>query len=581
MDTNQNLQKKKRGLKLKGKLLLISLSPLVILSLVIFLVSSSNFRELINEEVMKGLEATAVSVEGTFDERDEGDWHLEADILYKGEYNVSEDGLNIVDDIGQVDGYVATVFYGDTRYLTSIINEDGSRAVGTQAGEAVIDIVLNKGQVYESRDVEVLGEKYYGYYLPLYNEGESSPVGMLFVGANQSSIQKDTNATTFLVMGIAIVGVLICAVLMWFVISAIVVAVGKGVGFLEHIADGDLTIRLDKKYINRPDEIGNLCRALAGLRDHLVGVIKGIQMQTGELAGASDTMKIRMGETRDNVGQVERAVDEIATGAGSQAEETQNATENVLFMGNMVEETAEEVERLLGYAEKMLAAGQNATETLQALERINDKTKESIDVISEQTNTTNQSAVKIREATTLITAIAEETNLLSLNASIEAARAGEQGRGFAVVAAQIQKLAEQSNESAMQIEEIINLLIHDSDKSVETMNEVKKIMAEQSTRVEQTDAIIKRVITGIRETSDGITRISDMTARLDKARSEVVDTVQNLTAIAEENAASTQETSASTAEVSHAITAIAEESEKVADISEEIQKSMEYFHYIQ
>lgn len=579
MDTNRNLQNKKRGLKLKGKLLLISLSPLVALSLVIFLVSSSNFRNVINGEVVKGLEAVAVSMAETFSETDSGDWHLEGDLLYKGEYNVSEEALDVVDGIGRVEGYVATIFYGDTRYLTSVINEDGSRAIGTQAGENVIDAVLNKGQDYESNDVEILGEKYYAYYLPLYNEGESSPVGMLFVGASQSSVQKEINTTTFMVMGIAIAGVLVCAILMWFVISAIVVAVGKGVGFLEHIADGDLTIRLDKKYINRPDEIGNLCRALAALRDHLIGVIKGIQTQTDELAGTSDTMKARMGETRDNVSQVERAVEEIATGAGSQAEETQNATENVLFMGNMVEETAEEVERLLKQAEKMISAGQNAAETLRSLERINEKTKESIDVISEQTNTTNQSAVKIREATTLITAIAEETNLLSLNASIEAARAGEQGRGFAVVAAQIQKLAEQSNESAMQIEEIINLLIHDSDKSVETMDEVKKIMTEQSAHVEQTDKIIKQVVAGIRETSDGITKISNMAERLDKARSEVVDTVQNLTAIAEENAASTQETSASAEEVSHAVTAIAEESEKVADISQEINKSMEYFRW--
>ena len=580
MDTNRNLQEKRKGLKMKGKLLLVSLSPLVVLSLVIFFVSSSNFRNVINGEVIKGLEAVAVSIEETFSETDAGDWHLEGDLLYKGEYNVSEEALDVVDGIGRVEGYVATIFFGDTRYLTSIVNEDGSRAIGTQAGEAVIDAVLNKGQDYEANDVEILGEKYYAYYLPLYNEGESSPVGMLFVGASQTTVQKEINSTTLMVMGIAIAGVLICAALMWFVISAIVVAVGKGVGFLEHIADGDLTIRLDKKYINRPDEIGNLCRALAGLRDHLVGVIKGIQTQTDELAGASDTMKVRMGETTDNVVQVERAVDEIATGAGSQAEETQNATENVLFMGNMVEETAEEVERLLKYAERMLSAGQNAAETLRALERINEKTRESIDVISEQTNTTNQSAVKIREATTLITAIAEETNLLSLNASIEAARAGEQGRGFAVVAAQIQKLAEQSNESAMQIEEIINLLIHDSNKSVETMDEVKKIMAEQSAHVEQTDQIIKRVVAGIRETSDGISKISDMTERLDKARNEVVDTVQNLTAIAEENAASTQETSASTAEVSNAITAIAEESEKVADISQEINKSMEYFRWL-
>ncbi len=567
---------KKKGLKLKGKMLLISLVPLLILSVIIFLVSLMKFRSLVDEEVLKGLSTVAVSMEDTFVEQDKGDWHLEGDELYKGERNISEE-LEAVDHVKEQSGYVATVFYGDTRYLTSILNEDGSRAIGTKAGEAVVDAVIKRGEDYQSDDVEILGETYYAYYIPLYNEGESDPVGMLFVGASQTSIDKEVRTTSMTVLGICVVGALLCGVLIWIVLNVILKAIGKGIHFLEDVAEGNLTKKIDSKYISRADEIGNLCRSITSLQDQLLGIVKGIQNQTDELAGASNTMRARMNETTDNVTQVERAVEEIATGAGSQAEETQNATENVIFMGNMVEETAEEVERLLKNAEQMLSAGQSAADTLKALEQINKKTKQSIDVIYEQTNTTNQSAMKIREATNLITAIAEETNLLSLNASIEAARAGDQGRGFAVVAAQIQKLAEQSNESAMKIEEIINLLIHDSDKAVETMDEVKKIMNQQSEHVGQTDAIFKEVISGIRQSSDGINKISDMTARLDKARSEVVDTVQNLTAIAEENAASTQETSASTTEVSNAIGAISEQSEKVADISKEIHDRMGYF----
>lgn len=572
----EKVQKKKKGLKLKGKLLLLCLTPLVILSVIIFLVSFINFKNLVVDEIMKGLATVAVSTENVFIQQDKGDWHLEGDVLYKGEHNISEE-LEIVDDINKVNGYVATVFYGDTRYLTSVVNEDGSRAIGTKAGDAVIEQVLEKGQSLESENVEILGGKYYAYYLPLYNDAADKPVGMLFVGASQADVEKRINTTTAIVLGVCVAGTIACAVLIWVVLSVILKAIGKGIGFLEDVAAGDLTKRLDSKYVERADEIGNLSRSITGLQEQLVGIVRGIQTQSDELTGASDTMKVRMNETSDNVVQVERAVEEIATGAGSQAEETQNATENVIFMGNMVEETAGEVESLLKNAEQMLSAGRSAAETLQELSRINDKTKESIDVIYEQTNTTNASAIKIREATTLITAIAEETNLLSLNASIEAARAGEQGRGFAVVAAQIQKLAEQSNESAMKIEEIINLLIHDSDKAVETMDEVKKIMTEQSEHVKQTDAIFKDVISGIRASSDGISKISDMTERLDKARNEVVDTVQNLTAIAEENAASTQETSASTSEVTNAIGAIAEQSEKVAGISKEIHERMGYF----
>lgn len=113
-------------------------------------------------------------------------------------------------------------------------------------------------------------------------------------------------------------------------------------------------------------------------------------------------------------------------------------------MGNMIEETNNEIEDLRNSARAMRSAGENAMKILDELNKINQQTKDAISVIYEQTNTTNTSAMKIKEATDIITDIAEETNLLSLNASIEAARAGEQGRGFAVVASQIQKLAEQS-----------------------------------------------------------------------------------------------------------------------------------------
>ncbi len=569
--------KTKKSLKLKGKLLILCLAPLVVLALIITLVATNSIRSVVTKEVMNGLSATAVSVSDTMDQQDAGSYRLgEGDVLYKGAKNISDE-TDTVDAIQDASGYEITIFYGDTRYLTSIEDENGDRVIGTKAGDAVIDAVLKKGETYQSEDVEILGEHYFGYYLPLYNPGSDVPVGMVFAGAPMTNVNKEIFSIRLTIIIISVLCLAVCAVLIMLVLTRIIKAIGNGITLLEDIAGGDLTKKLDPRITERGDEIGNLGRSLAGLKNQLVGIVQGVQNQTVELAGASETVKARMGETTDNVNQVERAVEEIATGAGSQAEETQNATENVIFMGNMVEETATQVSKLLSNAQEMLSAGQNAANTLQQLNLINEKAKESINVIYEQTNTTNQSAMKIREATGLITAIAEETNLLSLNASIEAARAGEQGRGFAVVAAQIQKLAEQSNESAMKIEEIINSLIQDSDKAVETMDEVKGIMVEQSAHVEQTDAIVKNVIAGIKESANGIGNISEMAKKLDKARNEVVDTVQNLTAIAEENAASTQETSASTTEVSNAIGDITEQFSRVADISEEIQKSMEYF----
>ena len=274
---------------------------------------------------------------------------------------------------------------------------------------------------------------------------------------------------------------------------------------------------------------------------------------------------------------MERAVGEVAEGATNQAEETQNATDNVVNMGHMVEETANEADEMNQSAQNMRKLGQEAFDTLHELQRINDEARESIDVIYEQTNTTNQSAQKIKEATNLITSIAEETNLLSLNASIEAARAGEQGRGFAVVASQIQKLAEQSNESAKQIEDIISALIADSDKSVETMNVVRSIMDKQSKNVVRTDECFSEVMKGIEKSIETIVGIADKAEKMNDAKISVVDSVQNLTSIAEENAASTEETSASIIEIANAVSDISARAEQLKQIADKMDASMAIF----
>ena len=264
-------------------------------------------------------------------------------------------------------------------------------------------------------------------------------------------------------------------------------------------------------------------------------------------------------------------------GAGGQAEETQSATENIIVMGNMIEETSNDIDAMNENAKVIKQLGQTAVDTLRDLQQINQKTKESIDIIYEQTNTTNTSAQKIKEATALITDIAEETNLLSLNASIEAARAGEQGRGFAVVAAQIQKLAEQSNESARQIEEIINLLLSDSEKAVGTMEEVKEIMTRQNDNVRKTDEQVNQVLSQVEQSIEAIGRVAEKTAKINESRVNVTDTVQNLTAVAQENAASTQESAASVNQVSEIVQEIAENAKHLKDIAGQMDKSMELF----
>lgn len=331
------------------------------------------------------------------------------------------------------------------------------------------------------------------------------------------------------------------------------------------------------KLEKRKDEMGLMAKSLTSLRQELGNMVTAIRQQSEQLLSSAEVLHKGSLDTGDTMEQVERAVHDIAQGATSQAAETQRATENVILIGDMVQETSEKVEEMMESASQMKDANEKAKQILAELKDINVRTEEYIDVISNQTDVTNESALKIGEATKIITDIAEETNLLSLNASIEAARAGEQGKGFAVVASEIQKLAEQSTESARKIEDIIQILLDDSEKAVETMGHVKNIINKQSEHMLQTGEAFVQIEKGVEHSVSGMQVISQKTRDMDKARVNVVDVVNSLTAIAEENAAATEETSASITEVANIVADISEKTEDLNDIAEELKEKISVF----
>ena len=324
-------------------------------------------------------------------------------------------------------------------------------------------------------------------------------------------------------------------------------------------------------------EVGSIANAVLRMKEALTEIVQKIRQQGGQLFEASETLNNNAAKTAGNVNNVETAVNEIATSATSQAQETQGATESIISMGTMIEDSTNQVKSMNETADVMNASGQIAKKALEELGEINERATESINVIYEQTNTTNDSALKIKDATSLIASIADETNLLSLNASIEAARAGEAGKGFAVVAAQIQKLAEQSNESAKRIEDIIRELLKDSETAVHTMEDVKEIMQEQNEKVKKTAEVFEQMHEGVNLSIHGMVSIEEQTQKIEDARNKIVDTVQSLSAIAEENAASTQETSASMMEIGSVINDISQNAENLKNIAEVLERNMQLF----
>ena len=316
------------------------------------------------------------------------------------------------------------------------------------------------------------------------------------------------------------------------------------------LAHGDLTTAVDVKAQN---ELGVTADALNTAQEQMVGLISRIQDTSVKLADALKEFETNFGTMSESIQNVSVAMNEIANNSTEQAEATTSATEGISIIADQIDNTSGEVETLDKNTETMEVQSKKSVEALSKLIDVNNKTKDDIDLMYSQTMKNNEAVAKISESAVLITEIASQTNLLSLNASIEAARAGESGRGFAVVAEEIGHLANQSAETAEVINKIIGELTDNSQKSTDMMKRMKEVSEDQVNVLTNTNSMFGDLQQALKNCVQSLNLITNHITEMDAQKNVITENVDSLGRLATDNAASTEETSSMSTELDHLV----------------------------
>lgn len=376
---------------------------------------------------------------------------------------------------------------------------------------------------------------------------------------------------SIITQGIAIlIGILVALI----VTRSITVPINKLKKSASLISQGDLTEKID---LSSRDEIGELADDFQHMTENLRQLLYRVDVSTEQVAAASEELTASSEQTTTATVYVASAIQQVASGAESQTNGIEKTADSIDEIGRGMERITQNSvivnERTKETAKQAEDGGESVRRTVEQMKIIYTQVSESDSMIK----TLNDRSKKINEIINVISGIANQTNLLALNAAIEAARAGEHGKGFAVVADEVRKLAEQSQVSAQQITALINDIQLSTEQSVQKMAQAAKSVESGMEISNDTIQKFGDILNGVRTIAPQIEEVSIIAKQVSSEVQTVTATTHELASIAKENSAASESVAASTEEQIASLEEVNTSAKALSSMAEELQELVNKF----
>lgn len=389
-----------------------------------------------------------------------------------------------------------------------------------------------------------------------------------------NEIKDELSALIAITLGSIGVAIVLAIVIIMLLTKPLIKNIRKLVEAMQIARTGDLATVIE---VNSKDEMGLLSHFYnATIRD-LGQLVKSIQGVSGELAMAAQSLAATSQEVSASADEVAKTVEDIAKGAQDQAEDAEHGARLGRDLSDKFVGLNHNTEDMLESANELKVSNNSGVESIEFLKEKNQETKVANAHIERDISDLSDKTQSIGGILDSISAISVQTNLLALNASIEAARAGEAGRGFAVVADEIRKLAEQSARSAEQVRDIVDNIKVDSQRTVNSMTELKDISEGQNTAVQEVFRAFESISLSYEKIANQIDHMSHAVSKLNADKEKIVSGIENIAAVSEETAAASEEVTATMAQQVFAVEEVANAAQHLNEISAKLNQEISKF----